>query len=298
MHTKRISNAIVTLCWGSLSVFANLITRGESQSHCGGTLTAIRGVLQTPGFPNEFRVPIFCKWVIDATEIRSANTSIVVYLTQLFLIEGLSFEEYETYDQSYNILGKKIHAVLENNVSKTKWVRTSQNVLVVTFQLESIENAHLRILDYFLDVYGFNITYEITTDPIRRDACIMSDCGFTGICYDDFTYAFAEFGSQKLLFVCFVGDFIATVFRAIQVWRVQVDQILYVIQITWSTAKIMGFASKYCRLQRMRFVIIFLRIGRQVGTTSVNCECPQGFTGDRCQKKVRYSSKYGELNSF
>lgn len=186
MFTGKPIKSCIIFWWFLLSIFADFCVNGENSPQCGGTLTATRGILQTPGFPNEFRVPILCKWVIDATEIASTNTSIVVYLTQLFVFEGLSFEEYETYDRRYNILGKHIHTVLENNVSKVRWVRTNQNVLVVTFQLQSIENTHLRILDYFLDVYGFNITYEITSEPIRSSSCFMSDCGFTGICYDNF----------------------------------------------------------------------------------------------------------------
>lgn len=39
-------------------------------------------------FPGPFDVPIRCQWIIDASNAISANTSIIVYLTQLFTYEG------------------------------------------------------------------------------------------------------------------------------------------------------------------------------------------------------------------
>ncbi|KAK4875869.1 hypothetical protein RN001_012291 [Aquatica leii] len=217
---------------------------------CGGTLTARKGLLQTPNFPNEFSVPIFCKWVIDASEISTSNTSIIVYLTQLFVLEGLSFEEYETYDRRYNILGKQIHVVLENNISKVRWVRTNQNVLVVTFQLHNIENTHLRILDHFLDVYGFNLTYEVTSEPVRSDSCTMSDCGFTGICFDNNTHFYCQ---------CFPG---------------------------YAGKTCSDGYSSLCSYDGVPYCKNDGKC-RQVGTNAVTCDCLEGYGGEQCQKSSR-----------
>ncbi|KAJ3642410.1 hypothetical protein Zmor_025202 [Zophobas morio] len=155
---------------------------------CGGVLTAARGILQTPGFPAELPVPIHCEWVIDAQNLASPNTSIVVYLTQLYVHEGLSFTEYQVYDKTYQLDGRVIHTVNETNVVQVRWVQSFQNFLVITLKLDSIDSAHLRVLDRFLDVYGFNITYEVARGPVRTDSCTIMDCGFTGICYDHYTY--------------------------------------------------------------------------------------------------------------
>ncbi|KAF5306155.1 hypothetical protein FQR65_LT07431 [Abscondita terminalis] len=231
--------------------FLNLLLQIASiKCECGGTLTARKGLLKTPRFPNEFTVPIFCKWVIDASEISTSNTSIIVYLTQLFVLEGLSFEEYETYDSSYNILGKQIHVVLENNISKVRWVRTNQNVLVVTFHLQDIENTHLRILDHFLDVYGFNLTYEITSEPVRSDSCTMSDCGFTGICFDNDTNFYCQ---------CFPGYTGRTCSNGYN-----------------SLCSYDGVS--YCKNGGKC---------RHVGTSAVTCDCLDGYTGEQCQKYSR-----------
>lgn len=69
----------------------------SGEQACGGKLTEPSGIVQSPSFPNEFPVPISCEWIIDSTEMP--GKLITVYLTQLFVFEGLTFEEYETYDK-------------------------------------------------------------------------------------------------------------------------------------------------------------------------------------------------------
>ncbi|KAJ8984859.1 hypothetical protein NQ317_013060 [Molorchus minor] len=154
---------------------------------CGGTYTAARGIIHTPNFPDPFKVPIDCEWVIDAQHESSPNTSIVVYLTQLFVFEGLTFTEYQLYGSDYKINPRIVHKVNETNISGVRWVQTYQSFLVIQLKLPSIDSAHLRVLDRFLEVYGFNITYEITAGHARPDSCTMMDCGFTGVCYDHYT---------------------------------------------------------------------------------------------------------------
>ncbi|XP_030758069.1 uncharacterized protein LOC115883804 [Sitophilus oryzae] len=154
---------------------------------CGGTFTAARGTLATPNFPDAFKVPIRCQWVIDASNMVSQNTSIIVYLTQLFTFEGLTFTEYQLYGSDYKINPKIIHKVNETNVVRTRWVQTYQSFLVIELKLQTAESSQLRVLDKFLDAYGFNITYEITNGGPRSPSCTMTDCGFTGICYDHYT---------------------------------------------------------------------------------------------------------------
>lgn len=164
-----------------------LAVSAGGRPRCGGILTAARGILQTPEFPSSLPVPVHCEWVIDAQNFASPNTSIVVYLTQLYVHEGLTFTEYQVYDRTYQLAGREIHRVNETNVVQVRWVQSFQNFLVVTLKLESVDSAHLRVLDRFLDVYGFNITYEIARGPARTDSCTIMDCGFTGICYDHYT---------------------------------------------------------------------------------------------------------------
>ncbi|XP_056648750.1 uncharacterized protein LOC130453164 [Diorhabda sublineata] len=169
-----------------LSTFSSTFS-GANKKSCGGVYTAARGVLSTPNFPDPFKVPINCEWVIDAQLSSAANTSIVVYLTQLFVYEGLTFTEYQIYGDDYKINPKIIHTVNETNISRTRWIKTYQSFLVIQLKLSSADSVHLRVLDKFLDVFGFNITYEITTGSVRSNSCTMMDCGFTGNCYDYYT---------------------------------------------------------------------------------------------------------------
>lgn len=169
-------------CFVSLSV---LFPRSSLAFHCGGIFTEDKGVLSTPDFPNRFQVPIQCEWVITQSSPHP-SASIVVYLTQLYVQEGLTFHEYHFYEGDYQLEGKLIHEVNETNVVKVSYVQTFQNYLVIRLMLHSIEGTHIRVLDHFLDVFGFNITYEVTTDKVREDRCTMKHCGFTGLCYDNF----------------------------------------------------------------------------------------------------------------
>lgn len=162
-------------------------TTTTTYTTCGGTYKDRKGILSTPNFPNKFPVPIYCEWVISSSNgpPNEKNTSIVVYLTQLYLQEGLSFYQYPFYDVDRKVGESIIHKVNETNVIKVSYVQTFENFLVIRLKLDNIDGTHIRVLDNFLDVYGFNITYEITTN-VRENSCTMKHCGFTGICYDYF----------------------------------------------------------------------------------------------------------------
>ncbi|KAG5875393.1 hypothetical protein JTB14_001271 [Gonioctena quinquepunctata] len=171
------------------------VTEGVKKE-CGGIFSASRGVLNTPNFPGPFNVPLNCEWVIDAQHLWAPNTSIIVYFTQLFVFEGLTFTEYQHYGTDYKINPQLIHRVNETNISKVRWIQTYQSFLVIRLELLTADSAHLRVLDNFLDVFGFNITYEISAGVVRTNSCTMMDCGFTGNCYDYYS---------KFSCMCFPG---------------------------------------------------------------------------------------------
>ncbi|KYB25425.1 uncharacterized protein LOC100142542 [Tribolium castaneum] len=225
-----------------------LAAAAGGRPRCGGLLTAARGILQTPSFPSEFPVPIHCEWVIDAQNFASPNTSIVVYLTQLYVHEGLTFTEYQVYDRTYQLDGREIHRVNETNVVQVRWVQSFQNFLVVTLKLDSVDSAHLRVLDGFLDVYGFNITYEIARGPARVDSCTIMDCGFTGICYDHYTKFSCE---------CFPG---------------------------YSGPHCSSGPNSFCANANPTCKNGGTCI--HVGVSAVKCHCQMGFTGETCQIPV------------
>ncbi|XP_020277986.1 uncharacterized protein LOC109851869 isoform X2 [Pseudomyrmex gracilis] len=150
---------------------------------CGGHLTSSRGLIYTTNFPGLFPVPIKCCWVIDASDIPSTNSSIVVYLTQLYVYKGLRFTEYAYYESdTMNFGAALIKEVTEGNVFEHQLIRTFRPFLVIEFELDRLEGSHVRVLNDLLDVYGFNITYEITEERPNPESCTVRDCSFAGNC--------------------------------------------------------------------------------------------------------------------
>lgn len=154
--------------------------------HCGGTLTEPHGVIQTPNFPNKYSVPIHCVWIIDASAFGT-NVSIVVYLTQQYVLSGLKFAEYMYYSEDYKANSHREYEINEVNATQLTWIQTSSPFLEIEFKMNSLYGTHLRVLDRLLDVYGFNITYEV--GPVKQNTCTARKCRFLGECYaaNDFT---------------------------------------------------------------------------------------------------------------
>ncbi|XP_017878424.1 uncharacterized protein LOC108624011 isoform X2 [Ceratina calcarata] len=158
---------------------------------CGERLTASRGVIQTPNFPRAFPVPIKCRWVIDVSDIPATNSSIVVYLTQMYVFKGLTFTEYAYYEsESMNFGAALIEEITEGNVFEYKLFRTFRPFLVIEFELDRLEGNHVRVLNDLLDVYGFNVTYQMTEDVPNSDSCSVQRCSYTGNCLVSADYAF------------------------------------------------------------------------------------------------------------
>lgn len=173
-----------------LTLFLSPIT--PTPSKCGGIYRAPKGVIQTPDFPRRFHTPIDCEWIIDASHYDSDNNarsamtsdrSIVVYLTQVYVKRGLTFSDYDQPNGT--------EAEIDVNSSIVTYVQSYANYLVIRLHLDSVVGTHMRVLYNFLDVYGLNITYEITTN-IRNDSCKISTCGFLGYCYYNFENFFCD----------------------------------------------------------------------------------------------------------
>ncbi|ETN61560.1 hypothetical protein AND_006779 [Anopheles darlingi] len=154
-----------------------------SSQPCGSTtpLTAPHGVLQTPNFPERFTVPISCTWIIDASAIVGGNVSIVVYLTQQYVLGGLRFTEYMYYGDDYKVPSMTVYELSEDDVTRVPWIRFQSPYLEVRFTMDNLYGTHLRALDRLLDVYGFNITYEV--DTVKQQTCNALHCRFLGNCY-------------------------------------------------------------------------------------------------------------------
>ncbi|XP_011496868.1 PREDICTED: uncharacterized protein LOC105361402 [Ceratosolen solmsi marchali] len=172
--------------------------------HCGGHLTARRGIIATPNFPGPFAVPINCRWILDASAfVEHANASIIVYLSQLYAARGLRFTEYAYFEtESTSFGGALLREIDEGNVFEHRWLRTFRPYLVLDFRLERLEANHVRVLDKLLDVYGFNFTYEMTDGRENPSSCSLRDCSYAGDCLLTSDYAtfycdcFEGFGGQ------------------------------------------------------------------------------------------------------
>ncbi|XP_068086168.1 uncharacterized protein [Anabrus simplex] len=163
---------------------------------CGGWLTDRVGVIQTPGFPRPFPVPIHCLWIIDASGFNvppQSNLSIVIYLTQVFSTTGLTFTKIAYYDKDeHKPYGEvMMHKVTEQNVTKFNLLVANERTVAVEFKLDRLEGNHLRVLDELLEVYGFNITYEIS-EKVKSKVCSVVECSFLGNCYASADYTYYE----------------------------------------------------------------------------------------------------------
>lgn len=156
----------------------------KSVTTCGGTWTTPQGVIQTPNFPEKFPVPIHCTWIIDASAYHTPNSSIIVYLTQQFVLGGLKITEYDYYADGFKVKNDQKHPfeLNEQTVTQVAWVRFYSQFLEIQFTMDNLYGTHLRALDRLLDVYGFNITYEIG-ETVKPYQCNALQCRYLGHCY-------------------------------------------------------------------------------------------------------------------
>lgn len=154
-------------------------------SGCGGLFKSRYGLIQTPNFPHRFATPIECVWIIDASELPATaqgNVSIVVYLTQLYVLGGLKFTEYMYYSDDFKVPAHRVFSLTEDDVTQVTWLQFNSQYLEVRFTMASLDGTHLRALDRLLDVYGFNITYEVQHE-VKATQCNTLQCRFLGNCY-------------------------------------------------------------------------------------------------------------------
>lgn len=168
----------------------NVVGHTSPSTKCGGVLTEQRGIITTPNFPNKFPVPITCVWIIDGSMVPvTTNISIIIYLTQLYALSGLKFTEYMYYSEDYKVPSQNVIELREENVTNVAWLKFSSPYLEIKFTMDNLYGAHLRVLDRLLDVFGFNVTYEIEIDQMKSYTCNTKRCSFLGHCYASVDYS-------------------------------------------------------------------------------------------------------------
>ena len=189
-------------------------------------LTDEHGVITTPNFPDKFPTPICYHWIIDSGEPQYTNQEkngkkIRIHMTQSYLKENFTVVEYVdyTYPSVYyvedNVVRKSstsgMAAILPRgysnrpstiiaaggmatvNDTRVKTYATDYRYFGVQVELYSPYANHFRAMN-FLNVYGFNITYEIVSgSEFEKDysMCTVSNCSVAGNCYvsKDFRYS-------------------------------------------------------------------------------------------------------------
>lgn len=154
---------------------------------CGGRLTGRRGVIQTPYFPARYPVPIECQWEIDASKVLN-DSKIIVHFTQVYVIYGLTLINAGSREELGWKTDLRVINVDKAFLDGRAYLGFKKTFLLVKFKSDTVFNNHFRALTNILDVYGFNITYEIIpkdehTKRVHLRNCTLTTCSFNGNCY-------------------------------------------------------------------------------------------------------------------
>lgn len=140
------------------------------------------GFISSPNFPHQFPIPIHCSWIIRAP----IGNVITLYWTQFYLKEGLKATEYAFYINSSLNAGSTTLLPSFIEADPVPLV-TSKPVLVLEMDITDDRNIYLRNMDWFLDAYGFNITFRIVSFTVAHkiipDYCSVYKCSFNGQCF-------------------------------------------------------------------------------------------------------------------
>ncbi|XP_057370422.1 uncharacterized protein LOC130691485 isoform X2 [Daphnia carinata] len=166
-------------------------TQSQSSSpSCRNFLKTRFGTLTTPGFPSAFPLPCTCSWIIDATGFES-DSFISLYLTQMYLTRGVKAVQYSFRNETHAVGRKELDELHAHRPRPYSVYRIKARYLEVQVNLDELVNANLRVERRLMDVYGFNITYEIQPNGsrIRSDTCNVVNCTFNGHCYANHNYS-------------------------------------------------------------------------------------------------------------
>lgn len=165
--------------------------RIPDKSPCRYFLSDRKGTLTTPGFPSAFPPPFECSWFINATGYE-AGSFITLYLTQMYLTRGVKAVQYTFRNETHSLGRKELDELHTLRPRPYSVYRIKASYLEVQVNLNQLVNANLRVEHRLMDVYGFNITYEIqpSGSRIRSDTCNAVNCTFNGHCYANHDYRY------------------------------------------------------------------------------------------------------------
>lgn len=184
-YAAVVSATIAVLLLAALpTAVADVDDDARDVNRCGTPanqpLVGPKGVITTPRFPGPFPVPIDCEWVIQAD---ADAVMIEVYFTQQFVTDGLTITEYLQYPPEFGFMTDGQEVFNKSHISYGQSMLSTLPYLVIRFRLDRLEGNHIRVHDDLMDVYGFNITYEMR--PVgneRDDVCSLYFCSYSGNC--------------------------------------------------------------------------------------------------------------------
>ena len=153
---------------------------GTPFQDCGGVYEKSKGVIYTPNFPNAYPTPINCEWLIHG----SPEKKIIIYFTQFYMKDSFFMTEYDYYQDKSTYIGLHDLGRISSWQHDLSSIAAYKPYVLIQFSVNSIGNRHLRVMDSLLDVYGFNITYEIVdrSTEVRTDTCSVKECSYLGNC--------------------------------------------------------------------------------------------------------------------
>lgn len=170
-------SGIVAVYWVHVGVLGE--QHGKVHTKCGGVYEESKGVLFTPNFPDPYPTPIYCEWLIHAPP----GKKILLYFTQNYMKDSIYISSYDYYQDISTYVGRE-------DLGQIFWEHDLPSLVgykpyvLLQFSVQSIGNRHLRVIDHLLDVYGFNITYEIvdTRANLSKEICSVKKCSYLGNC--------------------------------------------------------------------------------------------------------------------
>lgn len=144
------------------------------------------GFLSTPNFPLPFPFPLHCKWIIRAP----IDHVIVLYFAQFYLRQDFSVHEFAFYiNEVVNAGGNVLSSDYVEGDSDLKPIVTSKSILVFRVDIEDLRNIHLRSVDFFLNVFGFNISFHQikrnSPNELVSSVCNPFVCSLNGVCLEN-----------------------------------------------------------------------------------------------------------------
>ncbi|KAL3869109.1 hypothetical protein ACJMK2_041834 [Sinanodonta woodiana] len=179
MYLPKAGSNLVFLIYFAVFFKTEVAEDRQVFTKCGGILEAEKGVIQSPNFPNEFPTPISCEWLIRAPPEKK----IIIYFTQFYLKNSFYVTEYDFYQDKTTYIGPR-------DLGRISWKLDIPTLVAykpyvhIEFSTENISNIHLRVIEYLLDVYGFNITYEMVdrSSDEPKNTCSVHSCSYLGNC--------------------------------------------------------------------------------------------------------------------